>query len=402
VNIFIAIIGLSLLVLVHEAGHFFTARAVGMSPRRFYVGFPPAIAKIKRKGIEYGIGAVPLGGYVKIPGMHRPAPSDLNTFFGPALEEAPEILAPIDRVKRKLDEGDMEGARGQLPALAEALQHVDISRMARRSAEKGLNELADGLGADAYWRQRTWRKVLVIFAGPGTNLLFAVILFATLFVVGSGGYRLGFSMETNAPIVHDVRADHPAAKIGLQPGDRILKINGQRVTDVSQVPNLIQDSKGGEVTLTIHRKGNPGPIVLRPVRPRREPKLSVPRATWESVKLTGVITKEIGASLSRLVRGNRKEVSSPVGIVEGSSEALSQGAQTYLWVLGLLSLSLALLNLLPFLPLDGGHIVFSLIEGIRGRAVGREVYERASAIGIAIVLLLFFIGLSNDIGNLGN
>ena len=145
-NIFIAIIGLSLLVLVHEAGHFFSARAVGMSPRRFYVGFPPALAKVKRKGIEYGIGAVPLGGYVKIPGMHRPAPSDLSTFFGPALEEAPQLVAPIDRIKRKLDEGDMEGARGQLPALAEALQHVDVSRMARRSAEKGLNELADGLG----------------------------------------------------------------------------------------------------------------------------------------------------------------------------------------------------------------------------------------------------------------
>ena len=221
-------------------------------------------------------------------------------------------------------------------------------------------------------------------------------------MVGSGGYRLGFSMETNAPIVHDVRADHPAAQIGLAPGDRILRINGQKVQDVSQVPDLIQQSKGGPVTLIIHRKGNAGPIVLRPVRPRREPRLSAPQATWQSVKLTGVITKEIGASLSRLVRGNRKEVSSPVGIVEGSSEALAQGAQTYLWVLGLLSLSLALLNLLPFLPLDGGHIVFSLIEGIRGRAVGREVYERASAIGIAVVLLLFFIGLSNDIGNLGN
>jgi len=402
VNIFIAIVGLSLLVLVHEAGHFFTARAVGMSPRRFYLGFPPAIVRVKRKGIEYGVGAIPLGGYVKIPGMHRPAPSDLSTFFGPALEEAPQLVAPIDRVKRKLDEGDMEGARGQLPALAEALQHVDVSRMARRSADKGLNELADGLGVDAYWRQRTWKKVLVIFAGPGTNLLFAIILFATLFVVGSGGYRLGFSMETKAPIVHDVRADHPAAQIGLAPGDRILRINGQRVQDVSQVPDLIQQSKGGPVTLIIHRKGNAGPIVLRPVRPRREPRLSAPQATWESVKLTGVITKEIGASLSRLVRGNRKEVSSPVGIVEGSSEALAQGAQTYLWVLGLLSLSLALLNLLPFLPLDGGHIVFSLIEGIRGRAVGREVYERASAIGIAVVLLLFFIGLSNDIGNLGN
>jgi len=334
--------------------------------------------------------------------MHRPAPSDLNAFFGPALEEAPQLLAPIDRVKRMLDEGDMEGARGLLPQLAEALQQVEVSRMARRSAEKGLNELADGLGTDAYWRQRTWRKVLVIFAGPGTNLLFAVIVFATLFVVGSGGYRLGFSMETNAPIVHDVRADHPAAQIGLLPGDRILRINGHRVTDVSQVPTLIQDTHGGKVTLLVRGKGQSTTMLLGPIRPRREPKLSVPKAAWESVKLTGVITKEIGASLSRLVRGNRKEVSSPVGIVEGSSEALAQGAQTYLWVLGLLSLSLALLNLLPFLPLDGGHIVFSLIEGIRGRAVGREVYERASAIGIAVVLLLFFIGLSNDIGNLGN
>jgi regulator of sigma E protease len=402
VNIFIAIIGLSLLVLVHEAGHFFTARAVGMSPRRFYVGFPPALAKIKRKGIEYGIGAVPLGGYVKIPGMHRPAPSDVDTFFGPAKDEAPQLVGPLERLKRSLEEGDMAEARTHLPELARALENVDISRMARRGAEKGLNELADGLGADAYWRQRTWKKVLVIFAGPGTNLLFAVILFATLFVVGSGGYRLGFSMETNAPVVHDVRANHPAAQIGLQPGDRILKINGHTVRDVSQVPDLIQQSKGAPIKLVIRRKGEKGTMVLGPVRPKTEPRLSVPQATWESVKLTAVITKEIGASLSRLVRGNRKEVSSPVGIVEGSSEALAQGLQTYLWVLGLLSLSLALLNLLPFLPLDGGHIVFSLIEGIRGRAVGREVYERASAIGIALVLLLFFIGLSNDIGNLGN
>ncbi len=327
VNIFIAIIGLSLLVLVHEAGHFFSARAVGMSPRRFYIGFPPALAKVKRKGIEYGIGAVPLGGYVKIPGMHRPAPSDLSTFFGPALEEAPQLVAPIDRIKRKLDEGDMEGARGQLPALAEALQHVDLSRMARRSAEKGLNELADGLGADAYWRQRTWKKVLVIFAGPGTNLLFAVILFATLFVIGSGGYRLGFSMETgNPPIVHDVRADHPAAKIGLRPGDRILRINGAagsgRVRGAGSDPAVARRPDHARRPPQGRRRGDTSSGRSGHARSR---KLSVPQATWQSVKLTGVITKEIGASLSRLVRGNRKEVSSPVGIVEGSSEALSQG-----------------------------------------------------------------------------
>jgi regulator of sigma E protease len=336
--------------------------------------------------------------------MHRPAPSDVDTFFGPAKDEAPQLVGPLERLKRGLAEGDMAEARTHLPELARALENVDISRMARKGAEKGLNELADGLGADAYWRQRTWKKVLVIFAGPGTNLLFAVIIFAALFVVGSGGYRLGFSMKnnTNAPIVNTVTKDHPAATMGLRQGDRILRINGQRVQDVSEVSDLIQKSHGGRITLIVRREGFAEPVVLGPARPRKEPRLSVPQATWDSVKLTGVITKEIGASLTRLVRGNRKEVSSPVGIVEGSSEALAQGVETYLWVLGLLSLSLALLNLLPFLPLDGGHIVFSLIEGIRGRAVGREVYERASAIGIAIVLLLFFIGLSNDIGNLGN
>jgi regulator of sigma E protease len=399
VNVFVAILGLGLLVFVHEAGHFFTARAVGMSPRRFYIGFPPAIVKVKRQGIEYGIGAIPLGGYVKIPGMHRPAPSDLDTFFGPARDEAPELHGPIEHVKRRLEDGDMEGARNELQALEEALGQVEISRVARGGAQKGLNELRDGLGGDAYWRQRTWKKVSVIFAGPGTNLLFAVILFAILFVVGSGGYRLGFSMEADTPVVHSVRSDHPAAKIGLQAGDRIVAINGQPVQNVGDVPTLIEDSKGGPVTLTIRRDGET--IRLGPVRPKREARLSPPRAVWESVRLTGVITKEIGASLSRLVRGNRKEVSSPVGIVEGSSEALSQGVETYLWVLGLLSLSLALLNLLPLLPLDGGHIAFSIVEGVRGRAVGREVYERVSAVGIALVLLLFFIGLSNDIGNLG-
>ena len=398
-NIFVAILGLGLLVFVHEAGHFVTARAVGMRPRRFYVGFPPPIVRFRRKGIEYGIGAIPLGGYVKIPGMHRPAPSDLDAFFGPALSEAPQLLAPVDRVKRRLAEGDMDGAKALLPELTRALGEVELSRMARKGAQKGLAEIGDGLGSDAYWRQRTWKKVSVIFAGPGTNLLFAILVFTALFVVGSGGYRLGFSLETNAPVVHAVRTDHPAARIGLRPGDRIVSVNGVPVRNVSDVPPLIERSRGNPITITIKRGSEV--IRLGPARPQAEARLSVPSAAWASLKLTGSITKEIGASLTRLVQGQRKEVSSPVGIVEGSSEALKQGLQTYLWVLGLLSLSLALLNLLPLLPLDGGHIAFSIVEGIRGRAVGREVYERVSALGIAVVLLLFFIGLSNDIGRLG-
>jgi regulator of sigma E protease len=306
----------------------------------------------------------------------------------------------MERIKRCLAEGDMDGARELMSELERAFEQASVGSHAMKAGRRGLTELKDGLGADAYWRQKTWKKVIVIFAGPGTNLLFAICLFTALFVVGSGGYRLGFSLETSKPVVHAVRADHPAGRIGLRPGDRIVKVNGVPVTQAADIPSLIESSRGRPITITVRRGERL--IELGPARPQAEPRLSVPTATWQSLRLTGVITKEIGASLTRLVRGQRKEVSSPVGIVEGSSEALKQGAQTYFWVLGLLSLSLALLNLLPLLPLDGGHITFSIIEGIRGRAVGREVYERVSAVGIALVLLLFFIGLSNDIGRLGN
>src|SRR5438445_3491664 len=98
-SILIAILGLAVLILLHEAGHFFVARAVGMSPRRFYLGFPPALVKVVHNGIEYGIGAIPLGGYVKIPGMHRPAPSDLDVQYGSAVAEAPQIFPKVARVK---------------------------------------------------------------------------------------------------------------------------------------------------------------------------------------------------------------------------------------------------------------------------------------------------------------
>jgi regulator of sigma E protease len=97
---------------------------------------------------------------------------------------------------------------------------------------------------------------------------------------------------------------------------------------------------------------------------------------------------------------SRKQISTPVGIVRTSSEAAHQGYRDYFAILALISLSLALLNLLPLLPLDGGHMAFSLIEGLRGRAVGRVVYERVSMVGIALILFIYVIGISNDIGNL--
>ena len=144
-NVFVAIIGLAFLILIHEAGHFFAAIWVGMRPRRFYVGFPPALAKTTRNGIEYGIGVVPLGGYVKIPGMHRPAPSDADVHFGRALQERPELAAPLQRLKRALAAGDDAAADAALEELDAPRRRPSAGRLLHADPGDHGRPLAAGL-----------------------------------------------------------------------------------------------------------------------------------------------------------------------------------------------------------------------------------------------------------------
>ena len=170
-SVLVSIAGLAFLILIHEAGHFFTARAVGMRPRRFYIGFPPAVLKRTRNGIEYGLGAIPLGGYVKIPGMHRPAPSDLDVHFGRRSTSRRDCSPAVERVKRALAQNDFEGARAALGDARAGGRGALRSRRTRgEPPTAALSELADALGTDAYWRQRTWKRLAVIAAGPGTNI----------------------------------------------------------------------------------------------------------------------------------------------------------------------------------------------------------------------------------------
>jgi regulator of sigma E protease len=405
-SVFVSIAGLGFLILIHEAGHFFTARAVGMRPRRFYIGFPPALLKTTRNGIEYGLGAIPLGGYVKIPGMHRPAPSDLDVHFGPALYESPRLLPEVERVKRSVAQGDFEGARAALQELERAVGQAPLSANAKRAADRGLNELADALGSDAYWRQRTWKRLAVIAAGPGTNLLFAIALLAAV-------YMIGIPSDASRRVA-EVAPRTPAAAAGLKPGDVIVGVNRVPTYDFKEVQSAIRGSGGKPLVISVLRNGKY--VELRPARPQKTGGVyllgfrpsAVKYKRYDPIHAVGLagkdtwlVTKAMGSWLTRVVSGSgRKEVSTPVGIVRQSSKAVQVGYREYLQMLALISLSLALLNLLPLLPLDGGHMAFSVIEGLRGRAVGRVVYERVSAVGIALVLLLFFVGLSNDIGNI--
>lgn len=400
-SIFLAILGLAALVLVHEAGHFFIALATRMRPRRFYVGFPPAVAKIKRRGIEYGIGAIPLGGYVKIPGMFRPGRRDTELYFGSAIEEDGSLGPPVERLSQALKGGDLDGARAGLGELRADIEQAKLPPGPTRVAHRGVEELDDALSSDAYWRQPTWKRLVVIAAGPVTNILLAVVVFAVLYTLDA--YRLGFERAANregdpTTRVERVLPDTPAERAGLLKGDVIVRVNGVRVNG-DTITEEIGNSRGSPISLAVRRDGELQRLTaVEPTNLADSPLT----ALGESVGLTWRITRDIFVDgLGRLFVGKgHDQISSPVGIVQGSSDAYKHGIADFLFVVALISLSLGILNLLPLLPLDGGHLAFSLIEHVRGRALSREIYERVSGVGIAFVLLLFVLGLSNDIGRL--
>jgi regulator of sigma E protease len=403
----IAIVGLGFLVLVHEAGHFFASLAVGLRPRKFYVGFPPPLVRTRRNGIEYGVGMIPLGGFVSIPGMHRPIPHDAERRFSSAVAEAPSLAGPVDRVKRRLEGDDFEATLAALSDLEDDLRRQPLSDGARGRADKGVTEIRDALGPEAYWKAPTWKRLVAIGAGPAANVLLAIVLFSILFMTVAGN-----ATSTVASVAPELApgVTSPAETAGLQAGDRIVAIQGVPVA-ADEIASTIADSRGRPLVVTVVRDGERldlVPVAAADVDGRyrlgfslRGEGLGLFPSLREGTRVTGLVSWEIAKAIGSLATGSgRENVSSPIGITQASSDAIERGAENYLWVLGLISLSLALLNLLPLLPLDGGHILFTLIEGARGRFVKREVYERVSMVGLAIVLLLFFVGLTNDIGRL--
>jgi regulator of sigma E protease len=400
----VVILGLALLILLHELGHFTVARLVGMKPRAFYIGFGPAIVKIERNGVEYGIGAIPLGGYVRIPGMHRPAGSDFQTLMSAAVGEDPALRPAVNTVQRDLDADTFEAAGAALAPVSAELELARLSAAARRSAERAVRDVDEGCAPDAYWRQPTWKRVAVIAAGPLTNVLIAFVLF---FVV----YATGAPSSTPSTEVAQVQAHTPAAAAGLEEGDRIVAVDHRRTRTFGHVATAIGSSRGGPITVTVERDGE-----TLTLGPRRTVNKNG-RWVWGFVPATVLVSHPIGASARLAARdcwlvvsgtvasirglfhsGRGAEISGPVGVVRTSEQFLRVGVQWYLQLLGLISMSLALFNLLPLLPLDGGHILVSLLEGVRGRALPQRVYERMSTLGMTLILLVTVIAFANDLG----
>jgi regulator of sigma E protease len=410
VRYLIPILGLLLLVFLHELGHFVAAKRTGMRALRFFVGFPPALVSRRFGDTEYGIGTVPLGGFVKIPGMLRPEPSDLwaiddilDRRESLGSEDASAIGVARDEIARLIAAGDIDQAADRAAALQQRIDQTEgLTERDRRRADKCLSRLIESSDPRGYWRSRPRHRLIVIAAGPLTNIVVAYLVLVVLAATGMP------QPLKPIPVVAGIERGYPAQKVGLRTGDRIVSVDGRRVSGFDQLRDVIGGSGGRPLHLVVQRGQTR--VALPAVSAKRDHGRYVigfipdARATTSSV---GVWRAPIegGDQVWRMISGTftgiqsqgASSVSSPVGIVRISADAADTGAPYYLWLLAYISLSLGILNLLPFLPLDGGHILLLAVERVRGRMLSRATFERVSAFGIALVLLLFLFGLHNDL-----
>jgi regulator of sigma E protease len=354
------LLGICALIVLHEGGHFLAAKAVGMRVERFSLFFGPMLFSRTIGETEYGIGVIPLGGYVKITGM-----SPEEVFEEPSVE------------------------------------------------------------ARAYTNQPVWKRIVVIAAGPLVNLIVAFfIFFGVLWHEGGVKALPGWQISS-------IQA-HSAASGALKAGDRLIAINGTAINprgsqaSVSkQLSTVIDASRcaGGEkvngcvaspaVKLTVRKGGTLSSFDLQPRydattksnligfsygSPGKDVPISITTAAHEGVSQ---IWTEVSATVSRLSHiyeaKDRRQFHSIAGATNLAEQAVAQSTAEGLFVLGAISLALAIINLLPFLPLDGGHIFWALVELVRKRKVSLVTMERASYVGLGLVLCLFAIGFSNDI-----
>ena len=358
-NIFWFVAILMGLVLVHEAGHMVVAKWCGMRVERFSIFFGRPIASFTRGETEYAIGWLPLGGYVKISGMT-------------VGEEIPE-------------------------------EHAHR----------------------AYSASATWKRVATIAAGPAVNIVLAIGIFAAIFWIGVPTFNPTTS-------VAGVVKDSAAQRAGLTAGDRLLAVDGVAAKgDPERIRTELQSGTPGEtVRLTISRDGKTitRTATLQKLSDgtggvRKDPETGKPLAglgftfgvvqgptirsgpieglrqgwdfSWFIVKTN---VRVIGDAFTSSEA--RSQVSSVVGVGAVFNEVAGEGWVTVLRFIGVISLALGIFNLIPILPLDGGHILFALLERVKGSAFSAVTYGRASFVGLAIVMLIFVFAIQNDIGRI--
>jgi regulator of sigma E protease len=345
----LVVVGFCVLIILHELGHFAVAKAVGMRVEKFSLFFPPTLWSRTKGETEYAIGAIPAGGYVRISGMN---PSE---------------------------------------------------------------ELPDDVRDRAYHAQPVWKRMAVIAAGPIVNFVLAFVLLLFFYVaLGPREIQVG-----------PIQKGYPAHG-QLQTGDKIVAVDGKKASPFNS-PQLIAAHRcagkpvdGCRATtpakLTVLRDGRRLDLELTPRYDKEAGRTRVgfayddigPRESYSFGKALDTsadnfwfITRETVKLPAYIFDAQRRqEISGIVGVSDTTNKAIRNDAGDAIFLFAVISLSLAIINLFPFLPLDGGHIFWAAVEFVRRRPVPYAVMERAGVLGFMLVIGLFLLGLSNDIDRL--
>ena len=325
-----------ILVTVHEFGHFITAKLTGMKVEEFSIGFGPTIYQQQEGETLYSLRMLPLGGYNKIAGMDPDDPED---------------------------------------------------------PERGFNS------------KPVSSRMLVILAGSLMNILLPVLIFFGLFLA------FGMDVPENKPVLGQIIEGYPAEQSGLKEGDRILSINGKPVHEWLDIRKNIADSRMQPIPFEIQRDKEKLTITVTPgVNPEtgkpfigvvsslKNVRLTPGQAAVASVTATKNIIKNMYASLYHMVTGKTKaEFSGPVGVAKMAGEVAHKGFDRLMQFTAMLSLNLAIINLLPLPALDGGHFLILLIEAVTGHKLGKTAMQNIQKVGVAMILALTIFATFKDL-----
>ena len=343
-----ALIALGVLIVIHEFGHFLLAKLSGVGVLTFSVGFGPKLWVTKKGETEYTLRAIPLGGYVKMVG-----------------EDSEEEVQPAD--------------------------------LERSFARKNL-----------------LKRVAIVAAGPGFNLLLAVVLLGVVF--------LFHGVPVLSSQVGGVEKGSPAERAGIQKGDMIVAVNGQPVHEWEELSQGIKQSGGKSLTAQIRRQGKDLTLTVQPMRKEGRNIFGEVRDEW-MIGISSQITIEKGnpglavikafeqtydyakltlMALYKIVKGDvsPRNLGGPILIAQMAGQQAQEGLGSFLAFLAVLSVNLGVLNLLPIPVLDGGYLLFFLVESVLGRPVSLRHREMALQVGLFLLMLLMIYAFYNDIARL--
>jgi len=449
-SILAAVAVFAILVIVHEAGHFVVAKRLGVRVLRFSIGYPPRIAGIRRGETDYAIGATPLGGYVRMLGDEigdDPSPATVELYLkelqldilgaakksgwlkGSGKEGDDALLAIAQQVGSGDSQGSSAAAQRILRRDLKADEAILLREVGRANSVKLALEtlsatrpssLLELFKARAFPSQPLRKRFAIVLAGPVANILFAPLLMTIILMAG---------VPTVMPVIGAVKKDLPAAAAGLRAGDRVMSVGRDRMEaweDLSErvrgsngkpLRMVVQRPEGNRVTtiaLTITPKqveedtiyGNKAPTWVIGVTPRGdEYKRKIPplSALLNGFTQTARMTATLAIGIAKIVNGTtpaRQALGGPIMIAQIAGREARAGFADIALFTVMLSLELGIINLLPVPLLDGGHLLFFVFEGVRGKPLKLRHREIAMEVGLFLLVILMAFVILNDISRL--